>query len=188
MPAALGPSCQFERIVDVAVHLLGLAEMQPLLLWDTIGVATAAVFRGAPASPLPRFVLAVENVPGVGDEVLSFLFDSGGVSEEQVARVRRTYEPARLIELAAIAIAGAGLHHAGGHRIVDVAVRGSGADYLVDEDRHSLEIAGRSRRRDLDVAWEQKWQRLRSRQQAAGYVCVCEFEAFTGRLGFAFLE
>src|SRR5262249_35811803 len=55
------------------------------------------------------------------------------------------------IELAAIALAGLALYHGGGHEIVDVAVRGSGADYLVDAGRHLLEIAGRSRRSDFEA-------------------------------------
>jgi hypothetical protein len=106
------------------------------------------------------------------------------VPEELLAKVRRTYEPSRLIELAAIAVAAFGLHRAGGHQIVDVARRGSGADYLVDDMRHHLEIAGRSRRRDLDAAWQQKQQRLTVRSGPGFYICVVEFESPAARLAF----
>ena len=99
-------------------------------------------------------------------------------------RLRRTLEPSRQIELAAIAIAGIGLHLAGGHQIVNLALHGSGADYLVDADRVPLEIAGRSRQRDLDLAWQQKEQRLLERREGGVYICVCEFATLTGRLGY----
>ncbi len=99
-------------------------------------------------------------------------------------RCQRTFEASRHIEFAAIAVAALGLHVAGGHELVDVATRGSAADYLVDAARHYLEIAGRSRRRDLDAAWEQKQPRLLERSQRGCYLCVSEFETFTGRLAF----
>ena len=55
---------------------------------------------------------------------------------------------------------------------------------LVDAARHHLEIAGRSRRRDLDTAWEQKQPRLLERSERGCYLCVSEFETCTGRLEF----
>src|SRR5579883_1509365 len=116
---------------------------------------------------------------------IALLLDPASVPEERLVRVRRTYEPSRLIELTAIAIAGIGLHLAGGHEILDVAVRGSAADYLVDEARHHLEIAGRSRRSDMETAWQQKWRRLEDAQEGGCYVCVAEFESPAGRLAFA---
>jgi hypothetical protein len=114
---------------------------------------------------------------------LAFAIEPTGVSPARVARIRRTYEAPRLVELAAIAIAGLGLYHAGGHEIRDVALRWSGADYIVDEANDLLEVAGRSRREDLTKAWEERWQRL-SECSSGVYVCVAEFETFTGRLGF----
>jgi hypothetical protein len=153
-------------------------------LWDTIIPATVAVFTdiGAPAPhPLP---LTVHAVPGFGSLELRLLIDSGGMSPELLAKVRRTYEPSRLVELAAIAVAALGLHCAGRHQIVDVARRGSGADYLVDEIHHHLEIAGRSRRRDLDAAWQQKQQRVTDRCGPGFYICVVEFESPAARLAF----
>jgi hypothetical protein len=49
---------------------------------------------------------------------------------------------------------------------------------------HRLEIAGRSRGRDLDVAWQQKQQRLTDRSGPGFYVCVAEFESPAARLAF----
>ena len=37
---------------------------------------------------------------------------------------------------------------------------GSGADFVVGEAEHWLEVAGRTRRRDLRTAWNQRWRRL----------------------------
>jgi hypothetical protein len=106
------------------------------------------------------------------------------VSELHVSRLRRTYEASRIVELAAIAIAGLGLYHGGGHEIRDVALRGSAADYLVDETNHVMEVAGRSRRSDLNAAWNARWQRLSERLRVGFFVCVAEFETFAGRLAF----
>ena len=99
-------------------------------------------------------------------------------------QLQRTYEAPRLVELAAIAIAGLGLYYGGGHEMRDVALRGSGADYLVDEAHHLLEVAGRSRRSDFGAAWQQRWQRLAGRPGSGFYVCVVEFETPAGRLAF----
>lgn len=172
-------------MMDVTVRLVDLSDMHPQLLWDTIITATAAVLSGSQASPPFRVPLTIQDVPGFGNGELLLLLDPADVPDERVVRVRRTYEPSRLIELAAIAIAAIGLHHAGGHEILDLAVRGSAADYLVDESHHHLEIAGRSRRGDLEVAWQQKWRRLEDRQEGGCYVCVVEFESPVGRLAFA---
>jgi hypothetical protein len=99
--------------------------------------------------------------------------------------VRRTYELSRRVELAAIALTGLALYHGGGHEIVDVAVRGSGADYLVDPAQHLLEIAGRSRQADFEVAWQQRLQRLRARATGSFYLWVIELESPAGRLMFS---
>ncbi|HZV06232.1 MAG TPA: hypothetical protein VE999_14230 [Gemmataceae bacterium] len=171
--------------MDVTVRLVDVSAMHPRLLWDTIITAAAAVLAGTQASPPFSIPLEIQNVPGFGDGELRLLLDPASVPEERLVRVRRTYEPSRLIELTAIAIAGIGLHLAGGHEILDVAVRGSAADYLVDEARHHLEIAGRSRRSDMETAWQQKWRRLEDAQEGGCYVCVAEFESPAGRLAFA---
>jgi hypothetical protein len=171
--------------MDVPVRLIDLPAMHPELLWETILTATAALLAGPGREPPYRLALTVENVPGFGSEECILIIDPAGVSSGRMAQARRTYEPARLVELAAIAVTGLGLHAAGGHEILDVAVRGSAADYLVDQDRHHLEIAGRSRRSDFETAWRQKWQRLQDHFAASFYLSVLEFETSTGRLAFA---
>ena len=171
--------------MDALIRLLDLPSMHPELLWETIITATAAILADSGAELPFAFALTVENVPGFGSDASRLLVDPRGVSATRMAQVRRTYEPSRLVELAAIAIAGLGLHHAGGHEIVDVAVRGSAADYLVDQAQQHLEIAGRSRRSDFDTAWRQKWQRLTDLWGSGFYLSVAEFEGRTGRLAFA---
>ena len=170
--------------MDVSTRLVNLSSMHPQLLWETIITATAAVLADCPGQPAFLVNLIVENVPGFGSDTCRLLIDPGGVSPNHIARVRRTYEPSRLVELAAIAVTALALHHAGGHKILDVAVRGSAADYLVDQAGHQLEIAGRSRQRDLETAWRQKWERLVERGGTGFYLCVTEFETATGRLAF----
>ena len=168
--------------MSVGVALLDQPRMHPLLLWRPIIPATCLVLRQRGMEPPSRFVLAVEDVPAFGTDVLELLIDPTGISTPLIERCQRTFEASRHIEFAAIAIAGLGLHMAGNHELVDVARRGSAADYLVDSARHHLEIGGRSRRRDLDAAWEQKQPRLLEHSERACYLCVSEFETFTGRL------
>jgi hypothetical protein len=168
----------------VAVALQDLPRMHPLLLWQPIIPATCLVFRQRGIEPPFRFDLTIEDVPGFGTDVLELLIDPTGISTPLIESCRRTFEASRLIEFAAIAVAGLGLHMAGNHELVDVARRGSAADYLVDAARHHLEVGGRSRRRDLDAAWEQKQPGLLEHSERACYLCLSEFETFTGRLGF----
>ena len=68
---------------------------------------------------------------------------------------------------------------------MDVAVRGSGADYLVDSAHHLLEIAGRSRHSDFEVAWQERFQRLQERATGSFYLCVIELQTPAGRLLFS---
>jgi hypothetical protein len=168
----------------LAVQLLDLPRMHPLLLWDPIIPATCSVFRQRGIEPPYHFVFQVENVPGFGTDKLELEIYPTGVSPELIERCQRTFEPSRHIEFAAIAVSSLVLQAAGNHELVDLARRGSAADYLVDAARHHLEIGGRSRRRDLDTAWDQKKPRLLQRSARGYYLCLCEFETFTGRLMF----
>jgi hypothetical protein len=86
--------------------------------------------------------------------------------------------------MAAIAVAALGVYYAGGSEIHDVALRGMGADYMIGEAGHVFEVAGRSRRSDLQAAWDQRWQRLADRSERGFYLCVVEFETPAGRLAF----
>ena len=158
--------------------------MHPRLLWDTIIAATVTVLTGRMEHGICPLLLTAENVPGHGSSESRLGLVVEDVSTDLLNRLRRTYEPSRLIEMAAIAVAALTLHHAGGHEIVDLSVRGSGADYLVDAANHRLEVAGRSRRVDLAAAWEQKRHRLAGRVTGGHYVSVTEFETPASRLGF----
>lgn len=170
--------------MKVSVNLGELPLAHPHLLWRDIRLAAIAVLaENGKKSPF-RFDLVVREVAGFDDDLLQMAVESGRTRNADLARLRRTYEPARLVEFAAIAIAGLGLYYAGGHQIQDLAWRGSGADYLVDGERHPLEIAGRSRREDLQIAWQAKWRRLSENVGHDFYVCVAEFETPAGRLAF----
>lgn len=170
--------------MEIATSLVDLVEMHPELEWPEIAAATVAVLEDCGLEPPFRCPLRLENVPGFGSGELRLLIDRTGIPAARVVRIRRTYEPSRLTELAAIAVAGLGIYRGGGHEIVDVALRGSGADYLVDAAHHLLEIAGRSRRSDFEVAWQQRVQRLTDRAKGGFYLCVLELETRAGRLAF----
>ncbi len=103
--------------MDVTIRLTDLPDMHPRLLWDTILTAAVAVLSEGGTSPPFAFPLSIRNVPGFGDGDIRLLLDPVDVPPDRVMRIHRTYEPLRLIELAAIAIAGVGLHYAGGHEI-----------------------------------------------------------------------
>jgi hypothetical protein len=170
--------------MEIAVRLTDLTAMHPRLLWHDVAASLAAV-SGDSGVPSPfAFELAIDNVPGFDGGILQMAIDSSDVSEDHLNQLRKTYERSRLVELAAIAVAGLGLYHAGGHEIRDVALRGSAADYLVDDANFLLEIAGRSRKSDFESAWEQKWNRLSESGSTGFFVCVCEFETPAGRLAF----
>jgi hypothetical protein len=170
--------------MDTPTSLVDLAEMHPELEWQEISAATVAVLEDRGLEAPFQVRLDLVDVPGFGSESVHLLVERHGIPAERVARVRRTYEPHRRIELAAIALAGLGLYHGGGHEIVDVAARGSGADYLVDAANHLLEIAGRSRQSDFEVAWQQRLERLQARAAGSFYLCVMELETPAGRLMF----
>src|SRR5579883_1934521 len=164
------------NLVEVSCRLLDLPEMHPRLLWDTIILAAAGVLEDRFHDLPRRMVLDVRDLPGFGSDELSLRIDPGGIDGDRITRLRRTYEPTRQVELAAIAIAGFGLHFAGHHEIRDVALRGSGADYLVGDDHYHLEIAGRTRRADFEIACQQKRERLTNHVGSAFLICVVEFE------------
>ena len=158
--------------MKVEVLLSDLRRWHPWLLWDNILAATVAVLSRAGNRRRYAVPLAVENVPGFRGEELVLLLNPKGIARKAVSRVSRTFELSRLVELAAIGVAGVALYSAGQHIISDVAERDSGADYVLDDGRHRLEIAGRSRRVDLRNAWEER--RLRFRGSAPyRLLCLC---------------
>jgi hypothetical protein len=171
--------------MEVACRLVDLSEMHPGLLWDSIVLAAAAILQERFDSVPYRLSLDVRNVPSFGTNELILNIYPNGIDVGRITRFRRTYEASRQVELAAIAIAGLGLHFAGSHEIRDVAIRGSAADYLVGGEHRRLEIAGRTRRADFWTSWQQKWTRMTDQVGSDFFVCVVEFETSTGRLEFS---
>ncbi len=92
-------------------RLIELAFMHPRLLWADIAAAAVAVLAENDRPPPFRFELELSNVPNFFDNTLTLSIEPAGVSELHVSRLRRTYEASRIVELAAIAIAGLGLYH-----------------------------------------------------------------------------
>lgn len=170
--------------MDVRLSLTDLEEMHPQLLWNDITAATAAVLVEPRATRVAQLAIEYQHVPGFGSGEVVLGIDTAGVATETLDRLRRTYERPRLVELAAIAIAGLSLHYGGRHEVEDVSARGSSADYLVDPSGQLLEVGGRSNRSDFESAWQQKCDRLKQRGQRGYYVCVVEFETPFGRLGY----
>jgi len=170
--------------MKVSVELADLSLAHPHRLWRDIRLAAISVMVADGRKSPFHFDLSVQEVPGFDDDALQMTIEPGKFREADLARVRRTYEASRLIEFAAVAIDGLGLYHAGSHQIQGVALRGTGADYLVDEEQYPIEIAGRSKRSDLEAAWRQKWRRLSASIGQDFYVCVAEFETPSGRLAY----
>src|SRR5260370_20042708 len=103
--------------MDISTSLVGLAEMHPELEWQEITAATVAVLEDGGLEAPFQVPLDLIDVPGFGTERLNLLIERTGIPAERVTRLRRTYEPPRRIELAAIALTGLGLYHGGGHEI-----------------------------------------------------------------------
>ena len=147
-------------------------------------LAAAAVLEERFRDRPHPIIVDVRDVPGFGSGEVILSIDHTGIDDDRIAKLRRTYESTRQVELASIAIAGLALYVAGNHEIRDVAIRGSAADYLIGEDGYLLEVAGRSRRTDLTLAWAEKWDRLTEQVGSRFFVCVVEFETPAGRLWF----
>jgi hypothetical protein len=170
--------------MEISVEITNLPQMHPRLLWRDLIGAVAVVLGEKNKTLRALFELDLEGVPGCENDTLVLDISLAGIMENDRARIRRTYEAHRLVELSAIVIAGLGLYYGGGHEIRDIAVRGSRADYLVDDENYLLEIAGRSRQSDFESTWKQKWQQLKNRGAASFFLCVAEFETSRGRLAF----
>jgi hypothetical protein len=168
----------------VRLKLTALPEMHPCLLWNDVLAATAAVLEQDAASRSHPVFLQIQEIPGYGSGEVRIEIAVAGVPRGDVAKARRTYESHRRVELAAIAVAGLALFCAGGHQIRDVSLRGTSADYLIDDERYLLEVAGRSRKSDFSAAWHERWRRLAEGSTAGFYVSVTEFETPASRLGF----
>jgi uncharacterized protein YbbK (DUF523 family) len=94
--------------MEVPVSLSDIPEWHPRLLWDSLLAATAAVLEETQDQPQPRFPLKVVNVPRFDGGDLTLVVNVADVTAAQVTRIRKTFEPARLVELAAITLAAGG--------------------------------------------------------------------------------
>ncbi len=110
---------------EVPCGLQDLPNLHPRLLWETIGLAAAAVLAGVAGQPPYPFVVHAENLPGFGGGDLMLAIDPGPVGDDSILRLRRTFDLPRQVELAAIAVAGLALAYTGGYEICDVALRGA---------------------------------------------------------------
>jgi len=166
------------------LRLSDLNAMHPRLVWDHIGCAAAATLVGSTRSAPIRLQVEYTDLPRSGSGSAELIIDITDYSDGMLEAIRRTYEQPRLVELGAIAIAGLLLNALGGHEIMDVTSRGSGADYLVDDLTFRLEIAGRSNRSDFHPAWRVRYQRLREISDDSFFLSVTEFETPASRLAF----
>lgn len=169
----------------MVLQLTDLSTMHPALVWDEIIAATVATLALQGDRDRIVFRFEIEDVPRFGSESTDVEILLPRLAKRRLLQLRRTYERHRLVELAAIAIAGLTLMYAGGHEIRDIAMRGTAADYLVDAEGQLLEIAGRTRRTHRDGAWDSRWDRLSARWGRGFCVCVVEFETPTARLAYA---
>ena len=149
--------CRQQDIIELEANIVrgNLFRSQPRR-----GMVDAVAVLDERGSASFQFTLEVQDVLSYGSGQVDLQIVKGGVASRHIDKVKRTYEAHRLIELAAIAVAGLGLFAAGGHQIWDVALRGSSADYLVDEENYLQEVSGRSRRSDFQIAWDSRWNRL----------------------------
>jgi hypothetical protein len=96
-------------------RLSDLADMHPRLTWAEIATAAAAVLGGSGPIESVAFSVDCHDLPGFGSGPILLDIDCSSVTEAEIARIRRTYESSRLVELAAIAVTGLSLYHGGGH-------------------------------------------------------------------------
>jgi hypothetical protein len=169
--------------MEVEVQILDLHALHTRLVWDEI-IAAAVLVLGEHSTPPFRFDLEVMDVPNFDDDFIRLTIKADRIKPADLTKRRRTFEHSHLVELAAIALGGFAVYHAAGHEIIEVATRGSGADYLVGDAQHLFEITGRSRREDFESAWQARWQRLQQTADRNFYLFAADFETPKGRRAF----
>lgn len=171
--------------MKVSANLTDLPKLHSRLHWSSIIAATVAVLKPLSTENSVDIRIEVENCPTYDDSELSIEIDLSKSPKGEVAKVKRTHEPARLVEMAAIAIGALVVYHIGRHTIYRAAISGSRADYLLDQGKFLLEISGRSRKSDFEPAWKGRRNRLRAWADRGWYLFVVEFETLSGRIAFA---
>jgi hypothetical protein len=169
--------------VDVDVQLTDLQTMHPRLEWGEM-LSAAAIVLGNQRSPPFLFPVEIVDVPGCDLSELRLRIGMEGIDAKHLARLRRSYEPPRFVETAAVALAGLALYHAGEHELMSVVNEGAVGDFFVDERHDIIEIAGRSRRRDFEYAFKQRQRRLLDALGGGFFLFVAEFHPPRGLLSF----
>ncbi|MBI3406912.1 MAG: hypothetical protein HY040_00965 [Planctomycetes bacterium] len=118
---------------DPLYRLRDLSLMHPRLVWREIAGAAALVLGRRKRRSVVSIPTFLENVAGAENDAVTLQVDLSGISKQFLLRLLATYERTHLVEMAGIALAGVALYHIGGLEIRDVAVSGSGADYLVGD-------------------------------------------------------
>lgn len=169
--------------MDVTTSLAELPAIHPNLAWSELIAATAAVV--APAGGTSQHLeVELRGIASFDDDKVTLRIQTALIDPDAVLRVARTFEPSRLVEMAAIVVAALVLFHVAHLEIRDVALRGSRADYLVGGRGYVMEVGGRSRRQDLEAAWREKWEGLTQRVVGGFFLSLTEFETPAGRFGF----
>jgi hypothetical protein len=81
--------------MEASCRLVDLLELHPRLLWDTVTLATQVVLLDRFQDRPHQINLDVRHAPGFGSTELTLSIDNAGVDDDRLARLRRTYEPAR---------------------------------------------------------------------------------------------
>ncbi len=169
--------------MEITTSLGELATVHPNLLWPQLTAACVAVLGPAEGAG-HRLEIGLEGIPTFDDGRITLVIQTSGVDPTHTRAITRTFEPSRLVEMAAIVLAGLAVFHVAHLEIRDVALRGSRADYLVGERGYLMEVGGRSRRQDLAAAWREKWGGLIEREGGGFFLSLTEFETPAGRFAF----
>lgn len=168
--------------MEIVAKINDLPLFHPELLWLPFQLALGTVMERSVGW---ETVIPIEvDVSFASFESMELVLDGEGLARMDLRKIQKSYEPHRLVEMAAIGLAALALYYACGYRINDIGPYGSGADYLVEEE-YSLEVAGRSRRVDFNSAWREKWNFLQNTLQSGFFLFVAEFETPAGKLAFA---
>lgn len=170
--------------MEITTPLTELSAIHPNLVWSQLIAACAAVLGPTRERTSHRLEVGLGGISSFDDDKIILQIQTTRIDPGEVLGVARTFEPSRLVEMAAIVVAALVLFHVAHLEIRDVALRGSRADYLVGERGYLLEVGGRSRQQDLAAAWRDKWAGLLEREVGGFFLSLTEFETPAGRFAF----